>query len=44
MELGEAEKEAEGETTAMVSIYHLIFKTFNLFVGLFVCLVFMSHV
>lgn len=37
MELGEAGKEAKGETTAMVSIYHLIFKIFNLFVCLFVC-------
>lgn len=46
MELGEAGKEAKGETTAiMVSIIHLIFKIFNLFVCLFVCpLVFMSLV
>lgn len=46
MELGEAGKEAKGETTAiMVSINHLIFKIFNLFVCLFVCpLVFMSLV
>lgn len=39
MELGEAGKEAKGETTAiMVSINHLIFKIFNL--CQFICLSF----
>lgn len=45
MELVEAGRGAKAETTAMVSINHLIFKIFNLFVCLFVCtLVVMSHV